>query len=1269
MQLSGLTHVLRESAAYRDLLASLRHSTTASTILRAARPFTLAALAHDWHAPIIYVTARGKRAHNVSEQLPVWLADSRPIYRFAEPTPAFYDRIPWDNAVIQSRLEVLAALMDDFTPSPGQSSQGATPYHREGNNPTPSPSPYHREGDNPTPSPSPYHREGDLTPPRHVWRGGRGVRSDLERGAGDGDKMQWESGNEVAPIIITSIRALVQRTLPITLFRDKTLFLRPGEYHNMTHLLHAWLNMGYIATSLVTDPGTFSKRGGILDIFPIAATHPVRIEFFGDEIDRIKFFQPETQRTFGEPLPHLIIMPAREALPELLPAAAQHLSAWFEGVQRTGDNLNILQDGDALTQAQAFPHLEFYLPYLYSNPVTMLDYAPENTLIVLDDPDDIVHHLTEIADEAAANHANNLKTGQLPPDYPAPFIDAAALVANLQGRRVLALNNTIVQTLNADDIPANDETQVGTRHAVFLPDANTRLFSPGVRFGGQLRPMLTQARDQRHKGESVVIVTEQTERLNDLWVQEDASGFIPKMDVLDDMPPVGSLFLVAGTLGEGWTLHTENQTLHLLTDAEIFNWSRPEPRRRKTTPGKHRLLDSHYADWHEGDYVVHVDYGIGRFMGMTKRTLEGTEREYLIVEYDGGDMVFVPIHNADRLTRYVGTDDSPPKLNRPGRTIEWAKAKEKARKAAAEEARELLAIYARRASSAGFAFPPDTPWQHELEASFPYIETEDQLRAIHDVKQDMENGVPMDRLVCGDVGYGKTEVALRAAFKAVMSGRQVAVLVPTTVLADQHYHTFSRRMEAFPLKVEVISRFRTKAEQTQVLKQLADGQIDIIIGTHRLLSEDVKMKNAGLVIIDEEQRFGVKHKEHFKKLRANVDVLTLTATPIPRTLYMSLSGVRDISMIQTPPEERVPIITHVGAFDPKLARQAILRELDRGGQVFIIHNRIKTIEEVRDKFAELVPEASIIVGHGQMNGRQLERIITDFTHGKHDILLATSIIENGIDMSNVNTLIVDRADWFGMSQLYQIRGRVGRGAQQAYCYFFHPGKLTEEAHVRLETLAEHADLGAGFQIAVRDLELRGAGDILSTRQTGQIAIVGLQLYTQLLQQAVNELKQDSGLVTTTTATPSHLREQVIIDLPITAYIPQDWLPEMNLRLQLYRRIGSLETLDDVAQLQAELIDRFGALPPAVEGLLYQIQLKLLANAINATAVVKPRKQILIKLPWLAAVPRPALAAILGQDVEVSRTAIELTPDPHTWRTRLIEIMQWLQQGVPQSVGE
>ncbi|MBZ0304205.1 MAG: transcription-repair coupling factor, partial [Anaerolineae bacterium] len=506
--------------------------------------------------------------------------------------------------------------------------------------------------------------------------------------------------------------------------------------------------------------------------------------------------------------------------------------------------------------------------------------------------------------------------------------------------------------------------------------------------------------------------------------------------------------------------------------------------------------ETSYADMQEGDYVVHVDYGIGRFGGMRRRTVEGNEREYLLIEYAGTDMVLVPVHQADRLTRYIGADDHPPQISRLGKP-DWVRTRSRAKQAVEEEARDLLDLYARRAQAFRQAFNADNHWQLELEATFPYVETEDQLRAVREVKNDMERDYPMDRLICGDVGYGKTEVALRAAFKAVMDGKQVAILVPTTVLAQQHYETFGLRLAQFPVRVEMLSRFRTREEQSRLLPKIASGDIDILIGTHRLLSDDVTFKDLGLVVIDEEQRFGVTHKEHFKKLRAQIDVLTLTATPIPRTLYMGLAGVRDISMIQTPPEERLPVVTHVGTFDDQLVRQAVLRELERGGQVFYVHNRVQSIEMVRDRLEHIVPELRTIVAHGQMHERTLEKVMVAFGRGDFDALVSTSIIESGIDIPNANTLIVDRADWFGMSQLYQLRGRVGRSAQQAYAYFFHAGAgyLTEEARARLETLAENTHLGAGFQIAMRDLELRGAGDILSTRQTGHVSAVGLQLYT------------------------------------------------------------------------------------------------------------------------------------------------------------------------------
>jgi len=1168
MHLTGLIDLLRQNSVYNAIRQPLQNGQSQVwPVLRSARPVVLASLAADWPGPIIYLTARGKRTHNVVEQLPIWLPDSRAIYRFAEPTPMFYDRLPWDQTVVRERLETLQALL-------------------------------------------------------------------------------FADHAQSKPLVIASARALMQRTMPAHQFRTRTTHLRVGQPHTIEGLIRAWMGLGYEAVTMVSEPGTFTRRGGIVDVYPVAAEWPVRIEYFGDEVDTLRTFDPSTQRTIAA-LEQVRIIPAREALPELMPQVGRHLSAWFASLGTDGDDLmSTVQDLEALNNAQSFAYLEHYLPYIYDNPVSLLDYAPDDTLIILEDHDDLKHSVEQLMEKAAANRESNLNTAQLPDDYPLPYVAWHTLAADLENKTSLHLS--------AAHLAEREEGQ-----------AWPPVFEPGRRFGGQLRSILRHIRERRDAAERLVVVTQQVGRLQNIWYEQDNSEFIPKLQALESVPQMGTVVFVQGALGEGWAYKDESATLHLITDAEIFGWSRPEPRRRKSSKSATKKLpESDYSDWNAGDYVVHVDYGIGRFQGLGIRTLEGNEREYLRVEYASNGLLFVPIHQADRLTRYVGPDETPPKMSALGKQEIWTKTKEKARKAAYEEAKELLQIYAARASAAGFAFSPDSPWQRELDASFPYVETEDQLRVIREIKRDMESRMPMDRLVCGDVGYGKTEVALRAAFKAVMDGKQVAILVPTTVLANQHYETFSRRMAAFPIQVELLSRFRTKAEQNKVIAALAQGYVDIIIGTHRILSDDIQIPNLGLAIIDEEQRFGVKHKEHFKKLRAQIDVLTLTATPIPRTLYMSLSGVRDISMLQTPPEDRLPVITHVSAFDPKLARQAILREIDRGGQVFVIHNRVKSIDMLREKLETIVPEASIAVAHGQMSGRQLERVISEFSRGSYDILLATSIIENGIDMPNVNTLIVDRADWFGMAQLYQIRGRVGRGATQAYAYFFHAGgrKLTVEARERLETLAEHTHLGAGFQISIRDLELRGGGDILSTRQTGHVATVGLQLYTQLLQQAVSELKGEAAAV------PAYEQERIIIDLPIPAYIPTNWIMEMALRLQLYRRIGGLQKLGEVEALRQELRDRFGILPQAVEGLLYQIQVKLMAVSINARSVIKPREHILIKLPWLAAVDREALALQLGEDVEVSRTAVALRYDAALWQLRLIDILQELKDGLPEQVG-
>ena len=1166
MLLSGLLDALRASGAYRTLLDQLNSAGGAADLraIRAARPAVAAALAADWPGPVVYIAARVDRAYNVAEQLPVWLGE-RPIHRFAEPAPLFYDRAPWGETVIRARIGALAALLppDDFE---------------------------------------------QAGPP---------------------------------PLVVASARALMQRTLPVNAFRQAALTLRPGQRHTLDRLLAHWLRLGYEAASVVTVPGTFSRRGGIVDIFPVTADAPVRVEFFDDEIESLRAFDPATQRSAVR-LPLAVITPAREALPQNTPPLAEHLRPWLESLPPGEDVTSPCPDLEPLAGGVAFAYLEHYIPYLYPNPVSLLDYAPDNTLLLVDDWAELRDTVAAVEESAVQNRADRLAARLLAPDHPLPYITWDDLRDELEQRRALNLGGVLEYD---DDAPAAP----GLRQT----------FTPEQRFGGQLKPLLEHLRRLRHEGGRAVVVTAQAARLTDLWREQES--YIPAAGDVTAAPAPGALLFVNGTLHEGWRLRTEQGDVHLFTDHEIFGWSRPEPRRRKAS-ARPRAPETGYADMHDGDYVVHVDYGIGRFAGLTRRTFAGSEREYLLVEYAGTDLLFVPIHQADRLTRYVGPDDRPPALNRLGKP-DWIRIKAQAKKAVEDEARELLELYAQRARQPGHAFSPDTHWQHELEASFPYVETEDQLRAVREVKADMELPHPMDRLICGDVGFGKTEVALRAAFKAVTDGKQVAVLVPTTVLAQQHYDNFTQRLAPFPIKLEMLSRFRTKEDQQRLLPRLASGEIDIIIGTHRLLSDDIALRNLGLVIIDEEQRFGVTHKEHFKRLRTQVDVLTLTATPIPRTLYMSLTGVRDISMIETPPEDRLPVITHVGPFDERLVRQAALRELDRGGQIFFVHNRVQSVDAARERLEEIVPELRTAIGHGQMDARTLERVMVAFSRGEYDALVSTSIIESGLDIPNANTLIVDRADWFGMAQLYQLRGRVGRSAQQAYAYFFHPGegRLTPEARQRLETLAENTALGSGFQIAMRDLELRGAGDILSTRQTGHVAAIGLHLYTRLLADAVRGLKGQAEQPADAAG--------VAIDLPLAAYLPTAWIPEMELRLQIYRRMGGLASQEDIEALHNELRDRFGPLPPAVENLLYQIRVKLLAQAANATAVAVPEDTVLIKLPYLAEVDRDRLAARLGQDITVTRTAVQFPLNGGDgWKERLLTVLARLGAGVRATAG-
>jgi transcription-repair coupling factor (superfamily II helicase) len=992
---------------------------------------------------------------------------------------------------------------------------------------------------------------------------------------------------ERAPVIISSARALMTRSLPRREFLKAAKRHKIGDQLLITNLLETWVRIGYEPVNTVLEVGQFSHRGGLLDIWVASESHPVRLDFFGDELDTIKSFDPASQRTLKE-LSEILVTPAREFI--------------LPGVDYQLPGVDVQPS-------------EFYIPLIHEFPASLLDYLPARALVLVDDLSITESTVNEIEEQAVALRRESIAEETLSGDFPVPYLTWSELEDSLHGRAMLELG-----------------------YSTALPETPAD-FGVLPRFSGRLKPFMDFIAERIASDDDVIIASRQSDRLAELWRErhayEDAEYRSPEF--------------VSESLSGGWSL---GKTC-LISDAEIFGWERPRPRRRQRKAAD--APEAAYADLSPGDWVVHIDHGIGKYTGLVQRTLDGYDREFLRIEYKDADRLFVPVHQADRLTRYIGPDGGVPGISRLGGEG-WKQAKGRVRKAVEEVAEDLLDLYARRKVATGYAFNPDTPWQRDLEASFPYVETDDQLRVIEEVKHDMEATRPMDRLLCGDVGYGKTEIALRAAFKAVMQGRQVAILVPTTVLAQQHFETFQQRLAAFPVKVEMLSRFRNARQQAQILFELSKGGVDIIIGTHRLISGDVAFRDLGLVIIDEEQRFGVAHKEHLKKMRTEVDVLTMTATPIPRTLYMALTGVRDISNLNTPPEERLPVVTHVGPYSQKMVRQAILREMDRGGQVFFVHNRVQTIDAMRAHVQKLVPEARIAVGHGQMAEGELSKVMSSFVAGKVDVLLATTIIESGLDIPNANTLIVDRGDTFGLAQLYQLRGRVGRGAVRAYAYFFrHRKKLpTQEGQARLEVIAENTQLGAGYSIAMRDLEIRGAGDLLGTRQHGHMAAVGFHLYTRLLSEAVANSKLEVEGESEELSTFRSVNTQPVnVELPLAIGIPATYIPDQDLRLRLYRRLANIADEGELDALHIEFTDRFGDPPEMVINLFYQIAVKMRAEDADLESVVMSGRQIVLRY---AGQHRRVLKD-LGGDSRKGKNAYWLTfggkPD---WRERLLETL-------------
>lgn len=1034
------------------------------------------------------------------------------------------------------------------------------------------------------------------------------------------------------PVVVASTRALLLRTMPPRRFHGLRRILRVGQELPLGGFLRYLLEAGYEPVTTVTHPGQFARRGGLVDLFPPNQAEPVRVEWEADRIASLRAFDPTTQRTLRA-IAQVRLLPAREALPLEGPRVAERLAGWQPSVEAPAEAEALERERQALAQGVPFPLLEFYLPYFYADATTPLAYLPEPGPVILMDEAEIQEAWEELQEEAQALRDRAAAAGFLPPGYPDPLENLETWRARLARYRVLRLHG----------LPEGEPE---------IPDRQGFGFAAAPRFGGQLQRIVEDLARRLRLGEAVVVVSRQAERLAAVWGDRagDLAEAASTVAALETPPRPRRLYFLTGALSGGFLFRPHGgPPLALLTDAELFGVLRPVPWRRRIRRGPP-------PEWirslREGDYVVHEDFGIGIFEGLVRLNLDGVEREYLQVRYAGNDRLYVPVDQADRLSRYVGPTDQPPEIHPLGGG-EWAQARARARQAAAEVAQELLELYARREVTQGHAFSPDTPWQRELEASFPFIETEDQLRAIEEIKADMERPRPMDRLLCGDAGFGKTEVALRAAFKAIMDGKQVAVLAPTTLLAHQHHETFRVRLAPFPVVVDVLTRLRSPKEQAEILRRLRAGEIDILIGTHRLLQPDVVFKDLGLVIIDEEQRFGVLHKEHLKRLRAEVDVLTLTATPIPRTLYMALSGLRDISLIQTPPEERLPVQVYVGPYDDRLVRSAIMRELDRGGQVFVVYNRVHGLEAWKERLEAMVPGARFGLAHGQMPPRLLEKTMMAFTRGEIDVLVATDIVSSGLDIPNANTMIVLRADLFGMAQLYQLRGRVGRSVLQGYAYFLYDPKipLTAEARERLTALYEIPGLGGGFHLALRDLEVRGAGELLGTRQHGHIAAVGFELYMKMLQRAIAEERaQREGQ-----PPPPPAPEGVVLNLPWSIGLPEDYVPDPALRVQLYRRMAAIQTLEGVEEMAAELADRFGPLPEEARHLLHQLRLKILAARAGIERIYTEGRTLVL---------RPAPQGVEGRIAEwggwVADGALRIPRRP-SWPEDLERLLRALAQ--------
>ena len=956
-------------------------------------------------------------------------------------------------------------------------------------------------------------------------------------------------------VVVAGTRALLQKLAPGSTTVDP-IRINVGDRIDIDALCERLVHFGYRREVVVEHRGEFARRGAIVDIFPSTADEPIRIDLWGDDVDRLTEFSVSEQRSTID-LATTLVFPAREVM-------------YVEGVRERAATLVASEpwgreQWERLSEGQIFDGMESWLPWLTETDELLTDHIGDDALIVLVEPRRMIDRARDLLAEED-DLARALATSWARDEnvtFPRLHVDTDRLLAGDQRVPTISLIPA-AEALDGPSIPASGWSNI-THDASSLTRRLNEMLSEKWR---------------------VIVAANTAESVPRLVELMRSHGL--DFAATDDPEKLASSGAWVTFAPQSHGLSLPNSRLAIITETDVSG--RRRTRRGRTT--RARSSGTVFEDLQPGGYVVHAHHGVGKYEGMVKRSIGGVERDYLLLAYKGGDKLYVPTEQIGVLRQYVGGE--APALHRMGGS-DFARAKSRVRSAVREVAQELVVLYQKRVNAKGHAFAQDTPWQHEMEAAFPFVETPDQLEAIESIKSDMEREVPMDRLLCGDVGFGKTEVAVRAAFKAIQDGMQVAVLVPTTLLATQHGNTFADRFAGYPIKVEVLSRFLTNREAKKVIEGLKSGEIDCVIGTHRLLQESVEFKNLGLLVVDEEQRFGVQHKEAMKRLKTNVDVLSMSATPIPRTLEMSLVGIRDLSLLQTPPADRQPILTYVGEQSEQVAIEAIRRELLREGQVFWVHNRVQSIEERASELREWVPEARIAVAHGQMDEGQLEQIVLDFWEGLYDVLVCTTIIESGIDMPTVNTLVVERADLLGLGQMHQLRGRVGRSGQRAYAYLFHPRDkvLSEEAYERLRTIGETTDLGSGFKIAMRDLEIRGAGNLLGEAQSGHIAAVGYDLYCQMVTEAVSEMKGE----------PTEETSDIKVDISVDAHLPNDYVPSEDLRLEAYRKLASVRTATELSDIESEWTDRFGPLPAPAQSLLSVAALRVECYRIGISEIV------------------------------------------------------------------